>query len=191
MSVPASSIGILGGTFDPVHNAHLAMARAALENLALEKLLFIPTGAPRYRKAPVASAGDRVAMLRLALAGEPRYEIDERELAPEASAYTVDTLEALRKELPEGTMLYLLMGADQYAKLGSWHRPHDIPRFADIAVFARPGVEVDKEKVKMIPMPPFAVSASDIRARAARGEDVSDAVPAAVANYVARHRLYS
>jgi nicotinate-nucleotide adenylyltransferase len=191
MRVAASSIGILGGTFDPVHNAHLAMARAALVNLALDKLVFIPTGTPRYRRAPVASGGDRVAMLRLALAGEPRYGIDERELAPQASAYTVDTLEALRKELPAGTMLYLLMGADQYAKLDSWHRPQDVRRLANIAVFARPGIVVDKEKDRMIAMPSLATSASAIRARAARGEDVSDEVPPAVASYIARHRLYS
>ncbi len=74
-------VGILGGTFDPVHNAHLAIARAALERLDLGRILWIPTGAPPYRAAPVASASHRVAMLRLAIADEPRYAIDERELA--------------------------------------------------------------------------------------------------------------
>jgi nicotinate-nucleotide adenylyltransferase len=183
-------LAILGGTFDPVHNAHLAMASAALAHLALDKLLFIPTGTPAYRRAPVACARHRVAMLKLALAAQPRYEIDERELAPGASAYTIDTLEKLRAELDPQTQVWLLMGADQYAKLESWHRPRDIERLARIAVFARPGFDVDQEKVERIAMRPLDISASDIRARAARGEDVSDVVPAPVASYIARERLY-
>src|SRR5258708_32878731 len=92
-------IGILGGTFDPVHNAHLAMAGAALRELGLDEILWIPTGAPGYRHAPIASAEHRLAMLKLALAGEPHYRIDIRELAPGASGYTVDTLKSLRSEI--------------------------------------------------------------------------------------------
>ena len=182
------AIGILGGTFDPVHNAHLAMASAALEELRLDEVLFIPTGAPKYRRPAIASGEHRIAMLRLALAGNEKFAIDARELAPRASGYTVDTLGALRAELGE-TDLYLLMGADQYAKLGSWHRPEEVARLASIAVFARPGIELDG-KVRLIPMEPMQVSASEIRARAARGEDLSALVPPAVANYIARHRLY-
>ena len=167
------------------------MARAALEHLSLEKLVFIPTGTPRYRTPPVASPQHRVAMLDLALAGDPRYEIDRREIAPAASPYTVDTLQGLREEFGPTAQLYLLMGADQYAKLGSWHRPQEVRQLARIAVFARPGIDLGKEKVTMIPMQPIPVSASDIRARAARGEDVSDTVPPAVATYIVRHGLYS
>ena len=91
-------IGIFGGSFDPVHNAHLAMARAALEGLPLQEILFVPTGTPRYRNPPVASAEHRVAMLKLAIQGEPRYRLDERELAPGASGYTADTLKSLRSD---------------------------------------------------------------------------------------------
>lgn len=182
------AIGILGGTFDPVHNAHLAMARAALEHLRLERVLFIPTGAPKYRKRAVASNADRVAMLRLALDGDPRFEIDARELQPGTSGYTVDTLRALHAELGE-VELYLLLGADQYAKLGSWHRPDEVAKLAQIAVFARPGIALD-DQVRLIPMQPMQVSASEIRARAARGADLSALVPPAVANYIARHGLY-
>jgi nicotinate-nucleotide adenylyltransferase len=108
--------GILGGTFDPVHNAHLAMARAALEALGLERVLFMPTGAPRYRTPAIAPGAQRVAMLRLAIAGEPRFAIDGRELAPGHSGYTIDTLAGFA-ERP-----VLLLGADQYAKLETWHR---------------------------------------------------------------------
>jgi nicotinate-nucleotide adenylyltransferase len=182
-----AAIGILGGTFDPVHNAHLAMARAALEALRLRRVVFIPTGNPRYRKPAVASPKDRLEMLRLALGGDPRFEVDARELQPGASGYTVDTLRALQAEGMDD--LVLLMGADQYAKLGSWHHPQEIRRLARIAVFARPGVELH-EAPDLVPMQPLAISSSDLRARAARGEDLSAFVPAPVANYIARRRLY-
>jgi nicotinate-nucleotide adenylyltransferase len=185
------AIGILGGTFDPVHDAHVAMARAALEHLDLEKVLFMPTGAPRYRKPAVASAQDRLAMLRLALAGEPRFAIDARELAPGASGYTVDTLRAVREELGAQTVLYFLMGADQLERLATWHSPDEVRRLATLVAFARPGHRIDDETIRMIPMPPMDVSASDIRRRASRGEDLTGLVPPAVANYIARRRLYA
>lgn len=177
----------MGGTFDPVHNAHLAMARAALDKLKLEKLLFMPTGAPRYRKPAVASGEHRVAMLELALRDEPRYAIDARELKPTASGYTVDTLLELHGELR--TDLWLLVGADQYAKLDTWHRPQEVKRLAHIGVFARPGVALDKA-VEVIPMKAMDISASEVRARVARGEAIAHLVPPAVANYIASKRLY-
>jgi nicotinate-nucleotide adenylyltransferase len=180
----------LGGTFDPVHNAHLAMARAALEHLKLEKILFMPTGAPRYRTPPVASGEHRVAMLHLALGDDEAYEIDARELAPGASGYTVDTLRELRLELGADTELWLLMGADQYAKLDNWHRPEDVRRLARIAVFGRPGVALKKD-TPLVPLEPLPISASDIRARVARGEDIGALVPPAVARYIAEHGLYA
>ena len=166
------------------------MARAALDELQPEKVLFMPTGAPRYRMPAVASGKHRLAMLRLATEGEPRFEIDARELAPGVSGYTVDTLRELRLELGAHTELWLLMGADQYSKLGSWHRPQDVKRLARIAVFARPGTDL-AEKAHLVPMPPMPISASEIRGRVARGEDISALVPPAVANYIAGHRLYS
>ena len=177
-------VGLLGGTFDPVHNAHLAIARAALEQLQLRKIVFIPTGAQHYRSSAAASDEHRVAMLRLAIGGEPRYEIDTRELVPGATGYTVDTLMGLRLEKP-----YLLMGADQYAKLGSWHRPEEVRRLSRIAVFARPGFPI-QQGVKTLTLPEMNISASEIRARAARGEDISGMVPPAVARHIAANGLY-
>ena len=185
----AKAIGILGGTFDPVHNAHLAIARLALERLDLAKLLWMPTGAPAYRKAPVASGRDRVAMLRLALGGEPRHAIDERELQPGASGYTVDSLLQLKRENPAGRFV-LLMGSDQYEKRASWHRWPEIEKLCEIVVVGRPGSHVN-EKVGTLPMAPSTVSASDIRARVKRGEDISALVPAAVANYIREKGLYN
>jgi nicotinate-nucleotide adenylyltransferase len=180
----------LGGTFDPVHNAHLAMARAAREHLKIDKVLFMPTGSPRYRTPAVASGEQRVAMLRLALEEDPSFEIDARELAPGASGYTIDTLKELRLELGADTELWLLMGADQYARLDSWHRPDDVKRLARIAVFGRPGSPAPRN-AKVIPLEPMSISSTDIRTRAARGEDISPLVPPAVANYIAGQRLYA
>lgn len=183
-------VGLLGGTFDPVHNAHLAMARAALAALPLGKVIFMPTGTTRYRKPAAASAEHRLAMLKLALDGEPRFEIDPRELSPSASGYSADALAQLHEELGPRVTIYFLMGADQYARLETWHRPEEVRRLSRIAVFARPGAPAPDTAVEMIPMEPMRVSASDIRARAARGEDLSSLVPAPVANYIATHGLY-
>lgn len=182
-------VGILGGTFDPVHNAHLAMAKAALDELGVAKILWVPTGAQHYRTPAVACAADRIAMLGLALAGEPRYAIDERELASGTGGYTYDTMLSLREDFP-GAPFVLLLGADQYSKLDTWHRPQDLAKLCRIAVFARPGWPEPAGGVIRVPMPPLAISASDIRARIARGEDVSAMLPAAVLSYIGRHRLY-
>ena len=180
----------MGGTFDPVHNAHLAMARAALGQLALDRVLWMPTGAPKYRQPAIAPAADRVAMLRLALRDEDRFGIDERELSPQASGYTVDTLRALRRELGEAAELHLLLGGDQYAAFGTWREPQEVARLATLAVVPRPGFPLEGNRVKALTLPPLAISASDIRARAARGESLAGLVPDPVANYIHSHRLY-
>ena len=178
------TIGILGGTFDPVHNAHLAMARAALEHLKLERILWLPTGAPKYRAPAMTPARHRVAMLRIALAGEPRYAIDERELDPAHSGYTVDTLKSL------GGHPVLILGADHCAKLETWHRWREVLELATLAVCARPGWVSPDGRATPVPMAPLDISASDIRARLARGADVSAMVPAQVLEYIRRHGLY-
>ena len=176
--------GILGGTFDPAHNAHLAMAHVALEKLGLERILWIPTGSPKYRAPARTPARHRVAMLRLVIEVEPRYQIDERELAPGHSGYTVDTLKSL------GGKPVLLLGADQYAKFETWHRWQEILELASIAVFARPGWGAPDGRVQSVAFQPMDISASDIRARLSRSEDVSALVPARVLDYIRRHRLY-
>ena len=184
----AGPIGILGGTFDPVHNAHLAIAKIALEARGLGSVLWIPTGAPGYREPPVASAADRVAMLRLALSAEPRFAMDERELAAGATGFTIDTVKALQKEQPQ-TRFTLLMGTDQYAKRASWHRWAEIEKLCDVAVAARPGSKL-AGKAKAIPLTAMDISASGVRARLARDEDVSGMVPAAVLRYIRKRGLY-
>jgi nicotinate-nucleotide adenylyltransferase len=184
----ARPIGILGGTFDPVHNAHLAIAGAALRALELQQILWIPTGAPAYRPAPLAAAAHRLAMLKRATADEPRYAVDDRELAPQASGYTFDTLTSLRADHP-GARFVLLMGTDQYEKRATWHRWPEIEKLCEVAVVARPGWHRNAT-AKMIAMTPSTISASDIRARIARGEDVSAMLPPAVLAYINEKGLY-
>ena len=210
----AGPIGVLGGTFDPVHNAHLRIAQLALDVLELERVLWIPTGAPGYRTPPVADGEHRLAMLHLALGNEPRYAIDRRELAAGASGYSVDTLGALRRELGARVPLVLLLGTDQFAKLDTWHRWHDLFALAHLAVFARPGWVSDPQAaphaelqarrspphgdwrsracgaVVPVEMPPLDISATALRAAIGRGEDVSDLLPPAVLTYIRSHRLY-
>jgi nicotinate-nucleotide adenylyltransferase len=183
-------LAILGGTFDPVHNAHLAIARHALDELGCARVLWIPTGAPGYRAAPVAGAADRVGMLRLAIAGEGRHAIDERELAPRHSGYTVDTLIALRAETDAKTPILLLLGADQYSRIETWYRWRDLVQLCRIAVFERPGYPVPAGDVQNAGAPAQNVSASEIRSRIARGEDVAALVPAPVLAYIRQHNLY-
>ena len=188
-------VGILGGTFDPVHNAHLAIARRALEALEAARILWVPTGAPAYREPPVAPAAQRVAMLALAIAGEPRYALDQRELAPGASGYTYDTLRAIRDDLGANVPLVMLIGSDQYAKLGSWHRSSELLSLCRFAVFGRSGAaapagEPPRPGVVHIAMAPIPISGTEIRARIARAEDVSAMVPGPVLEYIRRHHLY-
>lgn len=153
-------------------------------------MIFVPTGIPPYRAAPVAPAAHRVAMLRLALAGEARYAIDERELAHGASGYTVDTLASLRAEHGPEQPLFLLMGADQHSRLGTWHRWQELSGLCRIAVFARPGWKADSPGAEHVPMEPLAISASEIRARIRRGADIAALVPAPVAAYIRERGLY-
>jgi nicotinate-nucleotide adenylyltransferase len=210
----ATPIGVLGGTFDPVHNAHLRIAQLAIDVLEAARVLWIPTGAPGYRTAPVASVADRLAMLELAVAAEPRYVIDRRELAPQASGYSVDTLAALRRELGTAVPLVLLLGTDQFAKLDTWHRWQELFALAHLAVFARPGwapqagdaVHAELQARRAAPrgdwrsracgaivpveMPPLDISATALRAAISRDENVSGSLPKAVLDYIHSHHLY-
>ena len=209
-------IGLLGGSFDPVHNAHLAIGRSALALLGLERVLWLPSGVPPHRAAPVAGIADRLEMLRLAIAGETRFAIDPRELAKTAAAYTVDTLLELRHEQGDARALVLLLGADQFARLGSWHRWQELFFLAHLAVFARPGGSLDDRApdalrveharrraapgsdwrsrsagaIIEVPMAPLAISSTEVRARIGRGDAPRDMIPPAVLEYISAHRLY-
>ena len=186
-----NAIGILGGSFDPVHNAHLAIARAALTELKLAKVLWIPGGVPPHREAAKASSAQRAAMVALAIAGEPRFVLDEREIRKATPGYAVETLEGLHTELGPQVELVLLIGADQYARLATWHRSQDLFGLARIAVFARPGLALDDgDRVSVVPMAPLDISSTAIRERIAKGEPVRGLMPDAVLDYIETNRLY-
>ena len=210
-------IGILGGTFDPVHLGHLALAEAALAGLPLGEVLWLPSGSPGHRGSPVASARDRLAMLELATAGHARYRIDASELERGEPTYTVHTLTRMRAELGAAQPLVLLLGSDSFLSLPTWLRWRELFDLAHIAVASRPGhdasavgpsPDLSEEVVRRsarpeqlaasaagriarFPMPPADISASAVRAQLGAGQDVRDLLPAAVLAYIRSQQLYS
>jgi nicotinate-nucleotide adenylyltransferase len=193
-------IGLYGGSFDPVHIGHLALARAAQQQLRLDQVRWLPAGAP-WQKADraLAPAEHRLAMLRLAIDVEPTHLIDRREIDREGPSYTIDTLEALEHEWPRSEVeWHLIIGQDQFARLHTWHRWRDIVARVHVAVVAREGrlVQVSDEVRSSLPrgqaieMAPLPVSSTEIRRRVAAGESIAGMVPAAVARYIERHGLY-
>ncbi|MDP2674993.1 MAG: nicotinate-nucleotide adenylyltransferase [Dehalococcoidia bacterium] len=191
-------VGVLGGTFDPVHRGHLALARAARDELGLDELLFVPAGQP-WRKAGriVAAANHRLVMLRLALEGEGAFRVETLEMDRPGPSYTADTLEALRAARP-GDELFFIAGEDALADLPSWVRPERILELATLAVARRTGVPQAaeerlpglSERVVWLKMPLLAVSASEVRERVRRGLPLEGMVPPAVAAYIREHGLY-
>jgi len=191
--------GLFGGSFDPPHLAHLALAHCALEQLALDVLVWLPARqSPHKGDRPPASGADRVAMLQRLTDGEPRFSIDTRELDRAGPSFTVDTLRALRAEQP-GTRWWLVIGQDQYARFDSWHDWRGIVALAGLAVAARggdpvraaPGLAGVEHELRIVRMPPHPHSATTVRERAAAGLDVTALVGAPVARYIADHHLYT
>ena len=188
-------VGVFGGSFDPVHNAHLALAHVALEQLALDEVRWIPAGQPWQKERQLAHALDREAMVRLAIAGEPRFVLDRAELRRKGASYTLDTMRELHAAEPE-VAWFLVLGQDQYATLHTWRDWRELLGLVTLAVANRPGAEVEvnpqiaRAAHEAVSLPWMDVSSTDIRARIARGESISDLVPAAVEGYIARHRLY-
>jgi len=182
-------IGVFGGTFDPVHVGHLAIALAALESVPLDRVLFVPVRrSPLKDRDPLASIADRVTMLEAAIANEPRFAISRAELEREGVSYTVDTLEQLR---PEGA-LFLILGSDALADLGRWRAPDRVRELATILVAARPGApEPDAmHRARAFDAPRLDISSRELRARAARGMSLRYLVPDAVWEHIKKRGLY-
>jgi nicotinate-nucleotide adenylyltransferase len=194
-------IGVFGGSFDPIHHAHLIVARLAVEQLALERVLFLVAATQPFKQGQhAAPAADRLRMVELALARLPDCVADGRELLRAAPSYTVDSLRELKREQP-GADLVLIMGADVASGLGGWREPDEVRRLARLAVCRRfvvggfpagsaqssagtpsPDAEID--------VPEIAISSTAIRARAARGLSLDGWVPLAVADYIVASQLY-
>ena len=215
MASELKPIGVFGGVFDPVHYGHLALAREAADRLDLAEVRFVPTNVPPHRGQPHASAEQRVQMLKLAISGNPCFVLDQREILREGASYTVDTLNAIRVELGGKRPLCLLMGADAFAGLASWHRWNKLFGLAHIAVAQRPGFdlrhlqsplkeEFAKRSVKspraalgkrcgsiiVLDAKPVDISASMIRERLASGKSVRDLLPPLVLDYIQAEGLY-
>lgn len=182
-------VGVFGGTFDPVHVGHLSIAQAALECVPLDRIVFVPARrSPLKDRGPLASEEDRLAMLRLATAEEPRFDVSTVELDRPGISYTVDTLEALA-----GTdALYLVMGADAAGEFERWHRPDRIRELATLLVASRPGTPSppEREGLTIFDAPCLDISSRELRARAARGRSLRYLVPDAAMRYLDAHGLY-
>ncbi len=185
-------IGLLGGSFDPVHHGHLIVGQVAAETLRLTQLRLVPAREQpfkigRHRAAPE----HRAAMLDLAVAGTPGFAVERAELERPGPSYTVDTLRALQVREP-GIELTLLLGADAAAELAAWHRAAEIPGMARVVVFARPGTPVPDSPLvaAAIEVPAIDISATEVRRRAREGRSLRYWVPDPVAEYISRHRLY-
>jgi nicotinate-nucleotide adenylyltransferase len=180
-------IGVFGGTFDPVHVGHLAIANSALEELALDRVIFVPAQrSPLKGDDPVASGADRVTMLEAAVVDEPRFVVSRAELEREGPSYTVDTLERMRGQ----GELYLILGSDAYADFARWRDPERIRSLATIVIAARPGAPNAPKGARVLDSPLMDVSSRELRARAARGRSLRYLVPEAALRYIEEHRLY-
>jgi nicotinate-nucleotide adenylyltransferase len=190
-------MGIFGGTFDPPHLGHLALAEWAREELALDRVLFVPAGAPPHKAGARTSATHRVAMTRLAVRGNPAFAVTTLEALRPGPSYTADTVRTIAAAHP-GAELWLLMGTDMFATFDTWVRPAEIAERAAIAVALRPGAKAGRTSraarqgrgVRWLSNPGLEVSSSAVRARARRGRTLRYLVPDAVARYIERHRLY-
>jgi len=196
-------VGIFGGTFDPIHNGHLVIAEAVKDQLNLAEIIFVPAGQP-WLKAdwPISPAQHRLAMLRLALAGKPYFQISAAEMERAGPSYTVDTVEELRRKMGEDAELFFILGWDSLATLPRWRDASRLIRLCTLVAVHRPGYPRPdlKPMAKSVPgvsrrvifmtEPCVDISATDIRMRVRQGLPLTDLVPAAVAVYIREHGLY-
>lgn len=189
-------IGILGGTFDPVHNGHLELARAALKQYRLDQVLFIPSNIPPHKtlRQDIASAEHRYRMVSLALRSEPKFSVSSIETSRPGISYTAETLKLLKKEHP-GDSLFLILGADAYEGFKEWRDAELIRRYATLLVASRSGAGKDlsslPEGVLRIDMPNYPVASTEVRARISSSAYDELLVPALVLEYIRTHNLYS
>lgn len=186
-------LGVLGGTFDPPHLGHLIVASAAFETLRLDRLLFVPAAVPPHKLGRVvASAEQRLEMVRLAIHGDDRFAVDDLELRRSGASYTVDTLRELRDREP-GSEIFFLVGVDQVRELHTWRDPEEVSRLACLAVLSRGGEQLPRTgsyRTLPVAVPRIDIAATEVRRMIAAGESIRYLVPDAVREYVERVGLY-
>lgn len=189
---PRRRIGVYGGTFDPPHLGHLIVASEACEALELDRLLFVPSADPPHKQGRVsASAEQRLELVRLAIAGDPRFAVDDLELRREGASYTVDTLRELREREPE-CELFLLVGVDQAREFHTWREPREVARLARLAVLSRGGEQAGEIglPLRRIDVTRIDLSSTDVRRRIGAGESIRYLVPDAVRERIEQDGLY-
>lgn len=212
----AAPLGLMGGTFDPVHHAHLRLAVEAAEQLGLDEVRWIPSGDPGHRARPLTSAEHRLAMLRLAIADEPRFTLDAAEIHAPTPTYTVNTLARLRDELGSGRPLVMIIGMDSFLSLPTWKDWRQLFDHTHFAVGERPGFVLDPARLDVglaqalaqragdanslrasahgsiarFSMMRLDISSTELRARMSRGNDVRYLLPETVLRYIGSHGLY-
>jgi nicotinate-nucleotide adenylyltransferase len=192
-------LGVFGGAFDPPHKAHVALARAAIDQLQLDELRVFPTGQAWHRSHALTDAQHRLALARIAFGDLPNTVIDDRELRRQGPTYTIDTLRELQAE-QRGAQLFLVMGEDQALSLTKWREWEAIVQLAIICVAERPDAQVHatlaptglpaEAEVRLLRLPSMAESATEVRDLIAHQEDITRLVPPGVARYIASHHLY-
>jgi len=193
-------VGVLGGTFDPIHMGHVAVAKAAMECARLDRVLFVPSAQPPHRAAAEASAEDRLAMSRLAVDGDSRFEVSDVEVKRGGKSYTVDTLQELHRSLPDDE-LFLILGWDAARLFRTWHQPEGVSALASFVIVGRPGMPsptqadlklagLAPDRVVMCLLPTPDISGSELRRAIATGKSVAGKLPPAVEGYIAAHHVY-
>ena len=195
-------IGLLGGTFDPIHLGHLIVAEEARTRLSLDRLLFVPSRQP-WRKAgrEIAHEADRLAMVRLAVEGNPGFEVSLVDLEREGPSYSVDTVCDVRATLSPEAELYFILGYDALMDLPHWHAPAELARITRLVTVIRPGYELDwspleqaipeaREAVTLLETPEIGISSTEVRQRVAAGRSIRYWVPDLVAEYIQQQGLY-
>lgn len=196
-------VGIMGGTFDPIHYGHLAAAEGAMHELGLDRVVFMPNRQPPHKAGrPVSAAQHRAAMVELAVAANPRFASSNLELEREGPSYTLYTVQALLREHPDWRLAFLA-GMDSLVDLTTWFEHRTLLSLIDMVIFTRPGYSIEQRdaalaklgpdlapRIRLLELPGVAVSGTELRRRAARGYPLRYLVPDAVIDYIAKHRLY-
>ena len=195
-------LGIMGGTFDPIHNGHLVTAEQAFDDLGLDVVVFMPAGRPAFKRDVLVTAGeDRYAMTLLATADNPHFVASRFEVDRPGITYTADTLELLRALYPGNVELYFITGADAIAEIVSWRHAERLGRLATLVGATRPGYDLARAKaaidassydfdVVYLEVPALAISSSYLRGRVSRGQSLRYLTPDAVTGYIHKHKLY-